>query len=70
MFERLKPMQRIKAVKEYQDALACGARPGETENPPFSAAGLGFAPCSNSPARTKSTLSALRLVRNCAGAIT
>ena len=28
--------------------------------------GLGFAPCSNSPARTKSTLSALRLVRNCA----
>ena len=31
MFERLKPMQRIKAVKEYQDALARGARPGETE---------------------------------------
>ena len=28
MFERLKPMQRIKAVKEYQDALARGARPG------------------------------------------
>lgn len=26
MFERLKPMQRIKAVKEYQDALACGGR--------------------------------------------
>ena len=31
MFERLTPMQRIKAVKEYQDALARGARPGETE---------------------------------------
>ena len=31
MFERLKPMQRLKAVKEYQDALARGARPGETE---------------------------------------
>ena len=31
MFERLKPMQRIKAVKEYQDALARGARPGETK---------------------------------------
>ena len=31
MFERLKPLQRIKAVKEYQDALARGARPGETE---------------------------------------
>lgn len=30
MFERLKPMQRLKAVKEYQDALARGARPGET----------------------------------------
>ena len=27
MFERLKPMQRLKAVKEYQDALARGARP-------------------------------------------
>ena len=34
MFERLKPMQRIKAVKEYQDALARGARPGETEEVP------------------------------------
>ena len=32
MFERLKPMQRIKAVKEYQDALARGARPGETSS--------------------------------------
>jgi len=31
LFERLKPMQRLKAVKEYQDALARGARPGETE---------------------------------------
>ena len=31
IFERLKPMQRLKAVKEYQDALARGARPGETE---------------------------------------
>ncbi len=29
--ERMKKMQRIKAVKEYQDALARGARPGETE---------------------------------------
>ncbi len=31
MFERLAPMQRIKAMKEYQDALARGAKPGETE---------------------------------------
>lgn len=28
MFERLKPMQRIKAVKEYQDALARGRSTG------------------------------------------
>ncbi len=31
MFERLAPMQRIKAMKDYQDALARGAKPGETE---------------------------------------
>ena len=35
MFERLKPMQRIKAVKEYQDALARGARPGTVGPTPF-----------------------------------
>lgn len=31
MFERLSPMQRIKAMKDYQNALANGAKPGETE---------------------------------------
>lgn len=31
MFERMTPMQRIKAMKDYQDALARGARPGDTE---------------------------------------
>ncbi len=31
MFERLKPMARIKALKDYQDALARGAKPGDTE---------------------------------------
>ena len=31
MFERMQPMQRIKALKDYQDALARGAKPGETE---------------------------------------
>ena len=30
MFERMKPMQRIKALKDYQDALDRGAKPGET----------------------------------------
>lgn len=30
MFERLSPAQRIDAVREYQQALAAGARPGET----------------------------------------
>ena len=31
MFERLKPMARMKAVHDYQAALARGAKPGETE---------------------------------------
>lgn len=31
MFERLLPQQRIAAMKQYQEALARGARPGETE---------------------------------------
>lgn len=30
MFENLGPMQRIKAMKAYQEALAAGALPGET----------------------------------------
>lgn len=31
MFERLLPKQRIAAMKQYQDALARGVKPGETE---------------------------------------
>lgn len=31
MFERLQPQQRVRAMKQYQEALARGARPGETE---------------------------------------
>ena len=31
MFERMLPVQRLKAMKDYQDALARGAKPGETE---------------------------------------
>ncbi|MEE8717560.1 MAG: peptide deformylase [Coriobacteriales bacterium] len=31
MFERLSPEQRLVAVQEYQQALAAGARPGDTE---------------------------------------
>ena len=31
MFERLGPMARVKAMREYQAALERGARPGETE---------------------------------------
>ncbi|WP_102337388.1 peptide deformylase [Collinsella provencensis] len=31
MFERLLPKQRISALKQYQEALDRGARPGETE---------------------------------------
>ena len=31
MFERLPPQQRMHAMRQYQDALARGARPGETE---------------------------------------
>lgn len=31
MFERCTPFQRIKAMKDYQDALARGAKPGETD---------------------------------------
>lgn len=31
MFERLQPQQRVRAMKQYQDALARGAKPGETE---------------------------------------
>lgn len=30
MLERLSPTQRLEAIKEYQAALAAGARPGET----------------------------------------
>ena len=50
MFERLKPMQRIKAVKEYQDALARGARPGETEE--VNCPSLGWGPHISSRAQT------------------
>lgn len=57
MFERLKPMQRIKAVKEYQDALARGARPGETGRSHRPGAERPhIIPCSN----------ILALLRNCA----
>ena len=31
MFERLLPKQRMHAMKQYQEALARGAKPGETE---------------------------------------
>lgn len=31
MFERLSPMQRVHALRAYQDALDRGAKPGETE---------------------------------------
>lgn len=31
MFERLKPLARMKAMHAYQEALARGAKPGETE---------------------------------------
>ncbi len=31
MFERLLPQQRMHAMRQYQDALARGAKPGETE---------------------------------------
>lgn len=31
MFERLGPVERMKALRAYQDALARGAKPGETE---------------------------------------
>lgn len=31
MFERLSPAERLKGVREYQEALAAGARPGDTE---------------------------------------
>ena len=31
MFERLLPQQRMHAMRQFQDALARGARPGETE---------------------------------------
>ena len=31
MFERLSPADRLKGVREYQEALANGARPGDTE---------------------------------------
>ena len=69
MFERLKPMQRIKAVKKITrtpwPAALDRARRSKSHRP-LPPQGLGFAPCSNSPARTKSTLSALRLVWNCA----
>lgn len=30
MFERLEPMQRVHAMRDYQDARARGAKPGET----------------------------------------
>lgn len=31
MFERLEPAERMRAIAEYQEALANGARPGDTE---------------------------------------
>ena len=31
MFERLLPGERMRAMRAYQDALARGAKPGETE---------------------------------------
>lgn len=31
MFERLDPQQRVHAMREYQDALVRGAKPGDTE---------------------------------------
>ena len=31
MFERLEPAQRMHAMREYQEALRRGAKPGETE---------------------------------------
>ena len=31
MFERLKPVQRVHAMRQYQEALARGAKPGDTE---------------------------------------
>ncbi len=31
MFERLEPAERLRAMRSYQEALAAGARPGETE---------------------------------------
>lgn len=31
MFERLKPAQRVHAMRRYQEALAHGAKPGDTE---------------------------------------
>lgn len=31
MFDRLTPQQRVRAMKQYQEALARGAKPGETE---------------------------------------
>ena len=31
MFERLTPMARLRGIREYQEALAAGARPGETQ---------------------------------------
>lgn len=31
MFERLEPLQRMKALKDYQEALARGVRPGDIE---------------------------------------
>jgi len=33
MFERLDVAARIQALQEYKEALAAGARPGDTENP-------------------------------------
>ena len=30
MFERAEPMARLKALEDYERALAAGARPGET----------------------------------------
>ena len=31
MLERLEPAERLRGMREYQEALAAGARPGETE---------------------------------------
>ena len=31
MFQRLEPVERMRAMRSYQDALARGAKPGETE---------------------------------------